>query len=68
MTTETIQFKIQKSVVTQCAERERAENTLRYLEKKLLRVGCVGAGLLLLAVHVCVYLSISFASLGFCSA
>lgn len=39
MTTETITFKKQKSVVTQCAERERAQNTLQYLEKKLLRVG-----------------------------
>lgn len=28
----------------------------------------VGAGLLLLAIHVCVYLNIRFASLGFCSA
>lgn len=38
MTTETIKFKKQKSIVTQCAERDRAQNEVQYLEKKLLRV------------------------------
>lgn len=38
MTAETIKFKKQKSVVTQCTERDRAQYNLKFLEKKLLRV------------------------------
>ncbi|XP_056886824.1 uncharacterized protein LOC130524583 [Takifugu flavidus] len=37
MTTETIKYKKQKSIVTQCAERDRVQNEVQYLEKKLLR-------------------------------
>lgn len=38
MMTATIKFKKQKSIVTQCAERDRAQTKVQYVEKKLLRV------------------------------